>query len=137
MKTNIIGIAGGSGSGKTYLANLLINNFGNNNNPAEITPNLINATESVGWQLVVPDSSLIKIIGWGTPTQVSGNAYQYLNDQQIQNAVVYERDGEPAPNITIEREFTSTDRSLTVTFISKSTGAYKHLNISMNKYEAP
>jgi len=31
MKTNIIGITGGSGSGKTYLANLLINNFGNNN----------------------------------------------------------------------------------------------------------
>ena len=103
----------------------------NNQGARDSAPRLNPKEEKQGWQLVVPDSSLINIIGWGTATNVSGNAYQYLNDQEIPNAVVYEKDG-AHPTITIERGTTSTDRSLTVTFISKSTGAYKHLNISMN-----
>ena len=107
-------------------------NFGNNNNPAEITPNLINATESVGWQLVVPDASLLNITGWAQ-TSISGNAGQYLNDQEIPNAQVFE--GAPGqPQAVITRNDTQQTRSTTITFISKATGAYKHMNITMDKY---
>ena len=121
----------GAGIGQTAEISFNDNNQGARDSAPRLNPN----AETQGWQLVVPDSTLIKIAGggWGTPIQISGNAYQYLNDQQIQNAVVYEN-SDPAPNVTIEREYTDTDRSITITFISKSTGAYKHMNISMNKW---
>ena len=57
----------------------------------------------------------------------------YLNDQEIANAKVYEQTG-ATPQAIVNRSNTLTSRSLTVTFISKSTGAYKHMNISMDKY---
>ena len=106
-----------------------------NESSLTIHPTLEPNGETTGWQLVVPDSSLLDIGGWSTPTQVSGNAYQYLNDQEIQNAVVYEKDGEGAQSVTLIRKSTSTDRSLTITFISKGTGAYKHMNLSMDTYD--
>ena len=90
--------------------------------------------ESVGWQIVVPDSTLITVSGTGwSQSSIGGNVQQYLNDQEIANAVVYES-GPGVDSIDIDRVNTSTTRSLTVTIISKSTGVYKHFNLTMPKY---
>ena len=90
--------------------------------------------ESVGWQIVVPDSSLITISGTGwSQSSISGNVQQYLNEQEIANAVVYES-GPGTAVVDIDRVNTATTRSITLTFISKSTGAYKHFNLTMPKY---
>ena len=90
-------------------------------------------SETVGWQLVVPDSSLIVVGGNWTPSAIGGNVQQYLNDQEISNAVVYEAPG-TVDTISIDRVNTATTRSLILTFISKSTGAYKHFNLTLPKY---
>ena len=117
----------GQGIGTTYTIS-----FGSLNEQKTITPVLENAAETTGWQLVVPDSSLVTVVGWSA-ADISGNAQQYLNDQEIQNAKVYEQTG-ASPQVKITRSQTQTSRSLTVTFISKSTGAYKHMNITMDKW---
>ena len=103
-------------------------------NTLSIAANLENGTESVGWQVIIPDNSLIDIMGGGwTQSSISGNAMQYLNDQEISQASVWESNtGESTLNIN--RNNTTTQRSLTITFISKSTGAYKHFNITLPKY---
>ena len=93
----------------------------------------VGAGESVGWQMVVPDSSLIVVSGNWTPSAIGGNAQQYLNEQEISNAVVYEAPG-TAETVTINRVNTATTRTLVVTFISKSTGAYKHLNLTLPRF---
>ena len=105
----------------------------------DLTISLKNVTggESVGWQLVVPDSTLCTITGNWTPSAIGGNVQQYLNEQDIANAVVYDA---PAPGVDspstvhIDRVNTSSTRTLILTFISKSTGAYKHFNLTMPKY---
>ena len=117
----------GFGIGESYSFD-----FKNSNDTLNVTPGLENAAETIGWQLIVPDSSLITITGWSA-ADISGNASQYLNDQEIANAKVFEQTG-ASPQAVINRANTLTSRSLTVTFISKSTGAYKHMNISMDKY---
>jgi hypothetical protein len=89
--------------------------------------------ESIGWQMVVPDSSLIVVSGNWTASAIGGNVQQYLNDQEISNAVVYEAPG-TVNNVTINRQSTATTRSLTLTFISKSTGAYKHITLTMPRH---
>jgi hypothetical protein len=117
----------GNGIGSTYNKD-----FESANETLYVTPSLENASETVGWQLVVPDTSLIQVTGWSS-ADISGNAQQYLNEQEISNAKVFEQTG-ATPQVTINRANTVTSRSLTITFISKSTGAYKHMNISMDKY---
>ena len=95
------------------------------------------AAETVGWQMVVPDSSLINVGGGWTPAAIGGNIQQYLNEQEISNAVVYEAPpatGNEPQTISITRNNTTTTRSLILTFISKSTGAYKHFNLTLPKH---
>ena len=100
-----------------------------------INPKLENvASETVGWQIVVPDSSLVVISGAGwSQSSIGGNVQQYLNDQEIANAVVYEA-GAGTATVDIDRVNTTTTRTLILTFISKSTGAYKHWNLTMPRY---
>ena len=100
-----------------------------------ITPKLENvASEEQGWQIVVPDSSLVVVSGTGwTQASIGGNVQQYLNDQEIANAVVYEA-GPGTATVDIDRVNTTTTRTLIVTFISKSTGAYKHFNLTLPRY---
>ena len=106
------------------------------NQEFEITIDLLlqnySGTGGSGWQLVVPDNSLITVTstGW-THSNISGNAQQYLNDQEIANAVVY--DTNAANSITIKRNDTTTERTMTMTFISKATGAYKHYTLTLAK----
>ena len=64
---------------------------------------------------------------------ISGNVQQYLNDQEIANAVVYEA-GAGTTTVDIDRVNTTTTRTLILTFISKSTGAYKHFNLTLPRY---
>jgi len=91
-------------------------------------------SEDAGWQIVVPDNSLIVVSGAGwSQASISGNVQQYLNDQEIANAVVYEA-GAGTATVDIDRVNTTTTRTLILTFISKSTGAYKHFNLSLPKY---
>ena len=95
------------------------------------------AAETVGWQMVVPDSSLIVVGGNWTPSAIGGNVQQYLNEQEISNAVVYEAGPGTAlepRTVSIQRTNTTTTRTLILTFISKSTGAYKHYNLTMPRY---
>ena len=92
------------------------------------------ASETQGWQIVVPDSSLVVISGAGwSQSSIGGNVQQYLNDQEIANAVVYEA-GAGVNTVDIDRVNTTTTRTLILTFISKSTGAYKHWNLTMPRY---
>ena len=92
------------------------------------------ASEDQGWQIVVPDSSLIVVSGAGwSQASISGNVQQYLNDQEIANAVVYEA-GAGTETVDIDRVNTTTTRTLILTFISKSTGAYKHMTLTLPKY---
>ena len=90
-------------------------------------------SETVGWQMVVPDSSLIDVGGPWTQSAIGGNVQQYLNEQEISNAVVYEASA-GTNSIEIDRVNTTTTRTLLLTFISKSTGAYKHYNLTMPRY---
>jgi len=95
------------------------------------------SAETVGWQMVVPDSSLITVGGGWTPSAIGGNVQQYLNEQEISNAVVYEAGPGTAlepRTVSIQRTNTTTTRTLILTFISKSTGAYKHYNLTMPRY---
>jgi len=55
------------------------------------------------------------------------------DDQEIANAVVYEA-GVGTSIVDIDRVNTTTTRTLIVTFISKSTGAYKHFNLTLPRY---
>ena len=64
---------------------------------------------------------------------MGGNVQQYLNEQEIANAVVYEAAG-TVNTVSIDRVNTATTRTLMLTFISKSTGAYKHYNLTLPKY---
>ena len=92
------------------------------------------ASEDQGWQVVVPDSSLVVVSGAGwSQASISGNVQQYLNDQEIANAVVYEC-GPGISTVDIDRVNTTTTRTLILTFISKSTGAYKHFNLTLPRY---
>ena len=92
-----------------------------------------------GWQCVVPDNNLVTVHsshaddGWGLPVNIGGNSEQFISEQEIANAVVYETTVNE-PNVSLMRGTTSTARSITITFISKSTGAYKHMNLSMDAY---
>ena len=102
-----------------------------------LTPELQGGqTETQGWQLIIPDKSLIDVVGanWKS-IDISGNALQYLNDQEIQAGVVYEAEG-AKPQASLKRLPTSTSRSITITVISKSTGAYKHITFTMDKTPA-
>ena len=95
---------------------------------------LENMTEDVGWQIIVPDSSLVNISGTGwAAASIGGNVQQYLNDQEISNAVVYEA-GPEVTTVDVQRVNTTTTRTLLLTFISKATGAYKHFNLTMPRY---
>ena len=47
--------------------------------------------------------------------------------------MVYEAAG-GIESISIDRVNTTTTRTLILTFISKSTGAYKHFNLTMPRY---
>jgi len=108
-------------------------NFGGGNDPMNgNSPDLKNASETLGWQIIVPDSTLINVIGW-TSIDISGTAQQYLNDQEIQNARVYEHTAQ-IPPVSITRNATTQTRSTTITFISKSTGAYKHMTFTMDAW---
>ena len=93
--------------------------------------------ETVGWQVVVPDNSLITVSGEGwTQVQIGGISQQYLNEQEISSAAVY--DSLVGINsITIQRVATTSQRSMTLTFISKSTGAYKHYSLTMPEWSPP
>jgi len=92
------------------------------------------ASEDQGWQIVVPDSSLVLVSGAGwSQASISGNVQQYLNDQEIANAVVYES-GPGNTSVDIDRVNTSTTRTTILTFISKSTGAYKHMTLTLPRY---
>ena len=106
-----------------------------NTSTLAVNPKLENvASETVGWQIVVPDSSLVVISGAGwSQASIGGNVQQYLNDQEIANAVVYEA-GAGTATVDIDRVNTTTTRTLILTFISKSTGAYKHWNLTMPRY---
>ena len=90
--------------------------------------------ESTGWQAVVSDASLVNVLSphW-SPVAISGNAAAYLNDVEIPNATIYEAANGGNTTMNIERTTTSADRSLTITFISKSTGAYKHATFTLPK----
>ena len=99
---------------------------------------LAGVDETVGYQVIVPDNSLIQVVGSGwSQSSISGNAQQYLNDQEIASAAVYENSVTVTGGVStikIERQSTTTQRTMTLTIISKSTGAYKHFNLTLPRY---
>ena len=122
---------GGDGIGKP-----VTRDFGEGSDTITVTPTLENGTETIGWHLVVTDTSLVTPSGAGwSQIDISGTALQYLNDQEIQNAAVYEH-GPGDPTVAFDRFKTLQARSLVVTFISKSTGAYKHMTLTMLKSDS-
>ena len=115
------------------IGTIVSKDFGDLSNDKSTTPALSgDTTEGLGWQLIVPDSTLITIHGGGwTQTTTGGNVIQFLNDQEIENSVIYET-GNSNPQTFIGRFDTTSTRTTTITFISKTTGAYKHLKLSMD-----
>ena len=92
------------------------------------------AAEEAGWQIVNPDKSLVTVDGTGwSQSSISGNTQEYLNDQEIANAVVMES-GPGIDSVNINRLNTTTTRTTILTVISKSTGAYKHFTLTLPRY---
>ena len=98
--------------------------------PLQLQPGNI---ETQGWSIVVPDNTLFtSVTGDGiTATDFSGNAQQYLNDQEIQNAVLYTTQVKDPTIVFSRMANNNSERSTTVTILSNSTGAYKHVNITI------
>jgi hypothetical protein len=109
-------------------------NFGSSMKQQSITPKLENSTETQGWQLVIPDKSLFTAItgGW-KQIDISGISGQFLNDQEIENAALYENTSDDTPPVFLDRAETTQTRSVVITFISKSTGAYKSATVTMDR----
>jgi len=98
---------------------------------------LSGVSETTGWQMVVSDASLITVgVGWNQ-VSVAGNAATYLSDVEIPNASIFESAATGNTSVEIGRQDTTTDRSLTLTIISKSTGAYKHSTLTLPKTVSP
>ena len=112
--------------------------FDENELELDIIMSLAGVDETVGYQVIVPDNSLIQVVGSGwSQSSISGNAQQYLNDQEIASAAVYENSVTVTGGVStikIERQSTTTQRTMTLTIISKSTGAYKHFNLTLPRY---
>ena len=92
--------------------------------------------DSDGWQVIISDATLLKVPageGW-TQTNIQGNVTTFLNEQEVPEAVVWEGSSEVTA-IPLRREDTNSDRSVTVTVISKGTGAYKHGTMTIEKTE--
>jgi hypothetical protein len=138
MRNNLLTM----GRQEVNLPYVLLNDIGIGSSVHHTFPGSINATksffidlspdESTGWQCVVSDNSLITVNdpGWN-PSSISGNAATYLSDVEIANAEVYESVATGNTTMEIQRNDTTTERSLTLTFISRSTGAYKHATLTL------
>ena len=57
----------------------------------------------------------------------------FTDNEELKQYMVYEA-GSGVETVSIDRVNTTTTRTLIVTFISKSTGAYKHFNLTLPKY---
>tara|TARA_B100001250_G_C19704972_1_gene746535 strand:- start:188 stop:847 length:660 start_codon:yes stop_codon:yes gene_type:complete len=91
-------------------------------------PSLLNHAEPVGFQLVVPDSSLIEITADGGEVgDYSGVALQFINTVEIANAKVY-----AGKQFVIKPKPSQSPRKITVTFISETTGAWRSIDLSWN-----
>ena len=123
-------VLGTAGIGKSFTET-----FSTPPDPLSFTIALENtsAGETSGWQVVVPDSSLIDIEAPWVASPIGGAVQTYLNEQEILNAVVYEA-AAGTSTITINRQNTLTQRSLLLTFISRSTGAYKHASLVLPQW---
>ena len=93
----------------------------------------LTGSETIGWQMVVSDASLIQVGANWNPVSIAGNAATYLSDVEIPNASIYDSVNAGDTTVEISRNDTTTDRSLTLTFISKTTGAYKHCTLTLPK----
>jgi hypothetical protein len=123
---------------KKEVANRMLRTSDENELELDIIMSLAGVDETVGYQVIVPDNSLIQVVGSGwSQSSISGNAQQYLNDQEIASAAVYENSVTVTGGVStikIERQSTTTQRTMTLTIISKSTGAYKHFNLTLPRY---
>jgi len=91
-------------------------------------PGLLNHAEPVGYQLVVPDESLISVTAdKGEIGDYSGVALQFINTVEIANAKVY-----AGNRFVITPKPSQSARKITVTFISETTGAWKSIDLTWN-----
>ena len=91
-------------------------------------PGLLNHAEPVGFQIVVPDTTLVEVTSDGGEVgDYSGTALQFINTAEITNAAIY-----AGRRFTIKPKPTQSPRKITVTFISETTGAWKSIDLTWN-----
>jgi len=102
-------------------------NFGAVISPWGYIPNLMNHAEPEGFHLIVPDTNVVTITN-ATPVDLAGNALTYLAEQDIPNAAMYK-----GFEFILTPKTVTSDRTLTLTFVSITTGAYKTATITVEK----
>ena len=92
-------------------------------------PSLSNSpsTETENFIMVVPDSQILSVEGANTAIDIGGNALTFVAEQDIPQAAAYFGTGfNIQNNINL-----TTQRTITLTFISVSTGAYRSVNVTL------
>jgi len=91
------------------------------------TPSLSNSpvTTDENFIMVVPDSQVVSVGGGATQIDIGGNALTFVAEQDIPQASAHF-----GTNFQIQNTINlTTQRTLTLTFISFSTGAYRSVNV--------
>ena len=102
-------------------------NFGQVLTSFTFVPKLLNHKEDLGFQMIVPDESLIQVTR-GRRVDIGGNALTFINEQDIPNAALYE-----GTEFEVTPKIVTADKTITVTFVSISTGTYKSAQLTIQK----
>mgnify|MGYP003113939024 CR=1 FL=1 len=95
----------------------------------QYNPTLSNSpsTETENFIMVVPDSQIISVEGANTAIDIGGNALTFVAEQDIPQAAAYF-----GTTFNIQNNISlTTQRTITLTFISVSTGAYRSVNVTL------
>jgi len=111
--------------------------FGQTTTIHPYTPTLQNHDEPTGYDVVIPDISQVDVSGGSEQTDFSPNVQSFMKEQEIENVKVYRFQG--TFNIAPKPIFTTSGNSMTLTFLSVTTGAYKSVQITWddNLIQAP
>ena len=100
--------------------------FGKKLGGQTVIPTLLNATEPVGFEIIVPNTSYITVTG-GTSMDISGNALRFIDQQDIPNAAMYS-----GTQFTITPQIVEEQKTFFITYISATYGAWVSQQITID-----